>query len=370
MSPNANFGHTSYEAAFLRRDVYDIRPDPKRASKRRLRVGIAGCGGVAQAKWLPAIRYLQTRSEPVEIAGLVDPDPVTRNKVAALYSAPGFGGVEELLDRGGVDLILVLCPDELHGDVARRALAGGVPALVEKPLCRRVDEARELCTLAENRGVMLASVANKRFSPPYASAYALAAEGALKSAPTVFSGKFTLGYPYVNLLEAGSIHLIDLALWFMGPVERVFAIGGFRDGKLGSAIVSLDFASGAIGAIVTSAEALSFKPWERVEIIGRNAMLGVEDQFELTLYDEEIGPARSWKPAIPNTLLFDESFGGYAGLLENTLDAIRGLAPLSATGRNGAEAIALVAAVNESLARGEAVALGGRTGRSRDEQRD
>jgi predicted dehydrogenase len=368
MSPNADFGHTSYEAAFLRRDVYDIRPDPKRASKRPLRVGIAGCGGVAQAKWLPAIRYLQTRSEPVEIAGLVDPDPVARAKVAALYGAPAFGAIGELLDRGGVDLLLVLCPDDLHGDVARRALAAGVPALVEKPLCRRADEARELCSLAESRGVLLASVANKRFSPPYTLAHALAAEGALKSAPTVFSGKFTLGYPYVNLLEAGSIHLIDLALWFMGPVARVYAIGGFRDGRLASTIISLDFASGAIGAIVTSAEALSFKPWERVEIIGRNAMLVVEDQFELTLYDEEIGPAKTWKPAIPNTLLFDESFGGYAGLLENTLDAIRGQAALGATGRDGAEAVALVAAISESLARGEAVALGGQAGRSRGEQ--
>jgi hypothetical protein len=34
------------------------RPDEKRAAKRPLKVAIAGCGGVAQAKWLPAIRYL------------------------------------------------------------------------------------------------------------------------------------------------------------------------------------------------------------------------------------------------------------------------------------------------------------------------
>ena len=43
--------------------------------------------------------------------------------------------------------------------------------------------------------------------------------GALKAAPTVFTGKFTLGYPYVDLLEGGTVHLLDLVLWFMGPVR-------------------------------------------------------------------------------------------------------------------------------------------------------
>jgi predicted dehydrogenase len=368
MPAHLDFGHTSYQAAFEGRDVYGVRHDPKRAAKRRLRVGVVGCGGVAQAKWIPAIRYLQTRSEPIEIAALVDPDSETRSKVAALYNAAAYTAVDELLDRGGVDLALVLCPDEMHGEVARRALTAGVAALVEKPLCRRPDEARALCTLAEERGALLASVANKRFSPPYALARALVADGALSSAPTVFSSKFTFGYPYVDLLESGTIHVVDLALWFMGPVERVFAIGSFRDGRIESAVISLNFASGAVGAIVTSAAALSFKPWERVEIIGRNAMLVVEDQFELTLYDEETGPAKSWRPAIPNTLLFDENFGGYAGLLENVLDAIRGLAPLSTPGREGLAAVEVVTAVHESLARGKAMELGEQTQRVRDER--
>ena len=94
---------------------------------------------------------------------------------------------------------------------------------------------------------------------------------------------------------------------------------------------------------------MSFKPWERVEIFGRNAFLVVEDQFELTLYDEETGPAKSWRPSIPNTLMFDESFGGYSGLLENVLDAVRGLAPLAATGRDGAAAVALIEAIRRSI---------------------
>jgi predicted dehydrogenase len=354
--PRIDYGHTAQEIAVAQGDVYGIRPDEKRAAKRPLKVAIAGCGGVAQAKWLPAIRYLQTRSEPVSITGLVDPDQATRDKVSALYGAPVYASLDELLSDEKPDLVLVLTPDEAHTSTARSAISAGVPALVEKPLSRSLSEARALCAFAEERGTMLASIANKRFSPPYAVAHALVGDGRLKSPPTVFSGKFTLSYPYVDILEAGTIHLLDLALWFMGPATRVHAFGRLAPNRrVESAVASIAFASGAIGSIVTSAAAMSFKPWERVEIIGRNAMLVVEDQFELTFYDEETGPAKSWRPAIPNTLMFDESFGGYSGLLDNVLDAIRGLAPLNASGRDGAAALALVDAIHRSVSSGTPV---------------
>ena len=101
--PTIDFGHTSFDSAFERRDVYGIKTDLERSAKRRLNIGIVGCGGVAQAKWLPAVRYLQTRSEPVDIAGVVDPMPRLRRRspaymarVATLRSPtslPGNGSI-------------------------------------------------------------------------------------------------------------------------------------------------------------------------------------------------------------------------------------------------------------------------------------
>ncbi|MFL5258234.1 MAG: Gfo/Idh/MocA family protein [Hyphomicrobiales bacterium] len=314
---------------------------------------MAGCGGVAQAKWLPAIRYLQTRSEPIEITGLADPERETREKVARLYGAPAYASLEELLRRQRPDLVMVLAPDDQHVALARQAIEAGIATLVEKPLSRSLAEAAALADLAESRGVLLGGVANKRFSAPYALAKRLIGSGALNGEPTLFAGKFTLGYPYVDILEAGTVHLLDLALWIMGPIAQVGATGVTgSNGRLESAVAMLTFRSGAIGSIVTSSAALSFKPWERVEIIGRHAMLTVEDQLELTLADEEVGPAKTWRPVIPNTLMFDEAFGGYSGLLENMLDSIRGLVPLVATGRDGVAAVALIAAIHESIVRG------------------
>ncbi|MDR3374647.1 MAG: Gfo/Idh/MocA family oxidoreductase [Ancalomicrobiaceae bacterium] len=349
--PAIDFGHTAFESAFGRGDVYAVAPDPTRMGKRPLDIAIAGAGGVAQAKWIPAIRHLQMLGEPVRLAAVTDPRPDAVDKAARLGGAKAFADVSMLLAAQRPDLLIVTTADAAHAPVATAALQSGVACLIEKPLSRDYREAQALVRLADEASVLLAAVANKRFSPPYAMAKALIERGALKAAPTVFSGKFTLGYPYVDLLEGGTVHLLDLARWLMGDVVRLHARGIARDeGGVLSAVVSLAFASGAIGTLVTSAAALSFKPWERVEIIGHHAFLVVDDQFETTLFDEETGPAKSWRPAIPNTLMFDEAFGGYVGLLDNVLDAVRGITPLAATAKDGAAAIGLIEAIRRSLA--------------------
>jgi predicted dehydrogenase len=348
--PDIAFGNTGLDAAFTRADVYDVADKPDRSAKRPLSVAIAGFGGVAQAKWLPAIRRLQTVGEPVSLVGVTEPDPARRMRATTLTGAPARATLDQLLVAERPDLLLVLAADVAHFELARTAIERGTACLVEKPLCPSADDADRLVRLAEEKGVLLAAVANKRFSPPYALARSLIDRGALKAPPTVFAGKFTLGYPYVDLLDGGTVHLLDLMRWFMGPIDRLHARGlGGPDGRLASAVVSLRFASNAIGTVMTSAAGLSFKPWERVEIFGRNAFLVVDDQHELTLYDDETGPAKSWRPVVPNTLTFDESFGGYAGQLENVLDALRGTAPLAVTGRDGAAAVRLIAAIRRSL---------------------
>ena len=355
--PAIDFGHTPHGAAFGRGDVYDVANKAARAAKHPLKLAIAGCGGIAQAKWIPAIRRLQSLGEPIAVASVLDTNAEAASAAALLSGGTTVDNLSTLL-AGRPDLLLVLTSDAAHAPIARAAIEAGIACLVEKPLTRDHRSATELAALARSRNVPLAAVANKRFSPPYAMAKALIDSGHLKSAPTIFTGKFTLGYPYVDLLEGGTVHLLDLTRWFMGPVAHLHARGIARDdGGLMSAVVSFAFASGAIGTIMTSAAGLSFKPWERVEIFGANAFVVVDDQFETALYDDETGPAKIWRPTVPSTLMFDESFGGYAGLLDNLLDAIRGVVPLASTGADGAAVIALIDAIRLSLQRNAEIDL-------------
>jgi predicted dehydrogenase len=92
-------------------------------------------------------------------------------------------------------------------------------------------------------------------------------------------------------------------------------------------------------------------------VYGDHAWLSVEDQEELRLYLSETGGTESWRPVIPNTLLFDEDFGGYMGIIENFAQVIRGAEQPLVTGYDGLRAYELLSAVHISLARSEWVTL-------------
>jgi predicted dehydrogenase len=251
----------------------------------------------------------------------------------------------------------------LHTEHSVACLEAGLPVLVEKPIARSLADAERICRLAEQKGLVLMTVANKRFSPPYRRAKKFVVEGPVKN-PALFVGKFNLGYDYIDLFESGTIHLYDLTRYLMGGAGRVRCVGvnqyerNKRAYPIDNAIATFEFISGSVGTVYTSACALSLKPWERVEIYGDHAWLDVNDQYSLTLYDSEEGPAKSWSPVIPNTLLFDEEFGGYMGMIENFLQAIRGLDDPAVTRWDGYGAYELLVASEVSLARGgEIVAL-------------
>lgn len=358
------YGHTPVRKMFHDRDVYGVAYDAERACRRPVRLAAIGAGGVAVSKYFPAIKRLQTIWEPVELCAIVRPDeePYGRH-IARTWNTAWYADHETMLDRERPDGVLILSPNEMHAEHALACIERGISVLVEKPFSLTLNEARQVCEMAERNNVPILAVANKRYSPPYRRARRLLDEGAVPN-PVMFSAKFNLGYDYVTqMLEAGTIHVLDLARYFLGDVGRVYAIGINKFRRSGepypfdNALISMEYVSGGVGQVLTSSTACSLKPWERVEIYGENAWLNIEDQYRLTLYNSEEGPAQSWTPVIPNTLLFDEEFGGYMAQVENLLQVIRGAEQPGVTGWDGYHACELTVATLLSLGRRAAVDL-------------
>jgi len=349
------YGHTPLDKA-TNGDVYGINFDEARAARRPLRLGLIGAGGVAQSKYFPAVARLRMIWEPIEIVAFAEPRTDHAAKIQRIYGGAPYTDCQTMIDTEALDGVIVTGPDALHIEAVRACLVRGLHVLVEKPITRSLQDAQMLCDGAHLRDLVLMSVANKRYSPPYRRAKQFIENGPLAN-PALFSAKFTLGYDYVDLFESGTIHLFDLTRFFMGEVRRVSAIGTNRYGRnrrkypVDNAIISFEFISGAVGSLLTSSSALNLKPWERVEIYGDHAWLSVEDQLRLTLYDSEEGGAQTWEPCIPNTLLFDEEFGGFMGILENFAQAIRGNEKPLVTGWDGYRAYELLVAAQLSLAR-------------------
>ncbi|MBL8117743.1 MAG: Gfo/Idh/MocA family oxidoreductase [Anaerolineae bacterium] len=348
------YGHTPVHKAFEQLDVYGIGVDEARAARTKVRLGIIGAGGVAQSKYWPALARLRMIWEPVEVVAFSEPRAEHAHKVQAIYGGAWYADYRQMLADVELDGVLVLGPDELHMEHTLASLDAGRHVLVEKPVTRSLAEAAVMFKTAEARGLHLMAVANKRYSPPYRRAAKAIHSGAVRD-PALFVGKFNLGYDYVDLLESGTIHLFDLTRYLMGDVAAVNAIGVNRYGRnrrrypVDNLTMTLEFESGAVGTIYSSSSALNLKPWERVEVYGDHAWLAVEDQHELLIYDSEEGPTQSWRTVIPNTLLFDEEFGGYMGILENFAQVIRGADVPLVTGWDGYRAFELLRAVQLSL---------------------
>ena len=104
------------------------------SSDGRIRVGVIGCGSIAQIMHLPYLRELDDR---FAITALCDVSPGTLAAVAAKYGVPDvycFADYHDLCASPAIDAVLI-CSSGSHVPPALAALAADKHALVEKPLC-------------------------------------------------------------------------------------------------------------------------------------------------------------------------------------------------------------------------------------------
>jgi predicted dehydrogenase len=130
---------------------------------KRLRVGVIGCGLVAQVMHL---HYLRELSDRFEIAAICDLSEEVRTAMAREYAVPEqFATWQELLSRP-LDAVLVLTSGS-HAPIAVAAAKAGMHVLVEKPMCFSVAEGRSMIEAADAAGVTLMVAYNKRYDPAY-----------------------------------------------------------------------------------------------------------------------------------------------------------------------------------------------------------
>ncbi|MDQ3444295.1 MAG: Gfo/Idh/MocA family oxidoreductase [Chloroflexota bacterium] len=120
-----------------------------------IRVGIVGCGFIAQYTYLPVLAEIG--AERVEVVAAFD--TVQERVDVALETFPqasGYTSYDAFLGHeGGIDLVFNLTPAPLHRDITARALEAGVNVYSEKPIAATLDEAKELTAIAHDKGLAL-----------------------------------------------------------------------------------------------------------------------------------------------------------------------------------------------------------------------
>lgn len=138
---------------------------------RRLRVGVIGCGLIAQVMHLPFLREMGDR---FRIAALCD---LSRETVAILgdaYDVPHRHTRWQELLTEDLDAVLI-CTSGSHAQPAIAAARAGRHVFVEKPMCFSTREADAMIEAASVAGVTLMVGNMKRFDPAYERARPLIA---------------------------------------------------------------------------------------------------------------------------------------------------------------------------------------------------
>lgn len=132
--------------------------------RHRLKVGVIGCGLIAQVMHLP---HLLELGELFDVRALCDSSQQVVDHCAAKFGVSRrYTDWERLLADGDVDAVLVLTSGS-HAPIAVAAAAAGLHVFVEKPMCYSAAEGAGMLAAASSGGVVLMVGYPKRHDPAY-----------------------------------------------------------------------------------------------------------------------------------------------------------------------------------------------------------
>jgi predicted dehydrogenase len=136
--------------------------------ERRLRIGVLGCGPIAQFAHFDACR----KARNAELYAICDVAQDLVARMAAVHEPRViYADYDQMLADDHVEAVIVATADDYHVPLTLKALAAGKHVLVEKPLGVKVEECEELRSRLKKSKLVLQVGNNRRFDPGIAFAH-------------------------------------------------------------------------------------------------------------------------------------------------------------------------------------------------------
>ena len=288
------------------------------------------------------------------------------NKVATLsreHGCQAYLDFDEFLQHRPMDVVAIGSPSGLHAVHGIAAARHGLHVLTEKPIDISTSRTDELLEATTKAGVKLGVFFQDRCKPGIRRlkkwidqqllGRVLLVDAKVKwyRPPEYYSqskwrGTFALDGGGVLINQA--IHTVDLMLWLIGDVARVQARTGTTLHAIeaeDTAVVSLEFTSGATGSLLATTVAFPGYP-RRIEITGTKGTVILEQDriVDVNLKDAPEGVTADAPPDdMQNTSSPTVTdFTGHQLILEDFIRAIQQDGIPLCDGREGRRSIALV----------------------------
>ncbi|PWL52167.1 MAG: oxidoreductase [Clostridiales bacterium] len=145
---------------------------------RKVKVGVIGCGGIANGKHMPALKSV----ENLEMVAFCDIVRERAEAAAREYGVEGakiFEDYRELLAMDEIEVVHVCTPNSSHAPISIDAFAAGKHVYCEKPMAKTYADAVLMCEAAEKAGKLLSIGYQTRSVPTFQLARNLVRDGAL-----------------------------------------------------------------------------------------------------------------------------------------------------------------------------------------------
>lgn len=210
----------------------------------KIKVGVIGCGKIAQMRHLPEY----AANDSCEIVGVYDLNPQRTKEVAEKYQCKAYGSAQELLADETISAVSVCTANYAHAQDVVAALNAGKDVLCEKPMATNLEECEAMVQAAKQNKKFLMIGHNQRLTKAHMFARNLIEKGVIGKVLT-FRTTFGHGGPESWSIDSGNktwffdkkravmgamadlgVHKTDLIQYLTGQtVTEVSAFSGTLD---------------------------------------------------------------------------------------------------------------------------------------------
>jgi predicted dehydrogenase len=319
----------------------------------------------------------------LRIVAIGDVDGAAARRLAdEMGAAAAFADPVAALSAPGVDAVLIAVSSVHHREIVEAAAAAGRDILCEKPLALDLGDTDAIIAAVDRAGVRLQVGLMRRHDPDHVRARARIVAGELGRPLLFTSRQYDMDPPPPAILDPRSgggimldmgIHEFDSARFLMGSeIVEVQATGSVQlfpeltaYGDVDTAVVSLRFATGAIGSIELSRR-VAFGEDVRTEVHGTDgsAFIGGLPIASGSAFGR--GGGIHWDATEPSSPRFAAAYTDQARAFGR---AIQNDEPVSPSGADGRAAFLVAAAADRAIREGGPVRIDV-AGAVREEARD
>lgn len=344
----------------------------KIVENRKIKFALVGCGRISANHF----KALEQHTANAEIVALCDVNINKAVESASKINAKAYGDLDEMLEAGGFDAVILTTPSGLHPMQTIKCAEAGFHVITEKPMATKFADGIEMVKACDNANVRLFVVKQNRLNPPIQLLKKAINSGRFGRIYSVACNVFwTRPQEYYDAaawrgtweFDGGAFmnqasHYVDLLDWLVGPVESVQSYTATLARNIDvedSGVVALKWRNGALGTMNVSMLTYPKNLEGSITIIGSTGTARIGG---LAVNEVQVWEFMDKQPEDENVLKSnyqsDSVYGvGHPIYYNNVINTLKGHEEAHTDGREGLKSLELLIAIYLSARDGRKVSL-------------